>query len=202
MQIARNRSAVRCGRCANLTAGVLHSGVLDAGSSAARIGSTTTVDRAAAPKSHGTEKATRGETIRQGEDVARRRAGSADVRAVRMHDDGRAQERQVHVLPVHRVSRSPRQRVRPRGALGGPTPRRRSTRSSCPNKLRSQSRTASGRARPIWGGRGSERRDGSSTASGRCKRRSTADTTITSRAGSPTRCGLGNPQNGKPSSRR
>ena len=61
-------------RRANLPDGILHSGVLDTGSSAARIGRTTTVDIPAAPKSHGAEKATKGETTRQGEDVAGQRA--------------------------------------------------------------------------------------------------------------------------------
>ena len=41
--------------------------------------------------------------------------GSADVRPLRLHDDRGAEEGQVRLLPLHRLSRALRQHVHPRG---------------------------------------------------------------------------------------
>jgi site-specific DNA recombinase len=55
--------------------------------------------------------------------------GSADVRPLRLLDDRRAQEGEVHILPMHRLPRPLRQRVHPRGAARRPPRRRRQAHS-------------------------------------------------------------------------
>ena len=128
--------------------------------------------------------------------------GPADVRSLRLHDDGGAEEGQVRLLPLHRLQGSLRQRVHPPGgtlsALGDDRRRHPDSRPTS----RAASRKPFGRASrsPTWNA--ARRRNGSKNSAGRSSRSWIGATTTISRAGFPRTSGRENRSSGRRSDAR